>query len=355
MLIPQKAVVHQIMEDGDPEGAIQKILTLTANERMKVQKAAFDNVRTKILKNPKYRSEQGMAELWELTHIADEKDATLLWDMIKTWPLHKIRWAQTRSNSCFVSATLMERFRKIRIVKDPFYDFTIPDEIAYYAKLDVEKVINENHTHKTEAQEVYHFTDKEIDGMIDLAKEWCTADKQWTRPCNSIKLLECLALLTGRRKWELCSTLKIRSSPRSEFQAEVQGICKQFSDKETQWRNIPLLAPISIIISGLTRLRQFPHQMGKYNHGKKLFAKLNHSRARDIYSRRAYRDRAINGFHPESCSEAYWRSQALCNSLGVFGSHYTTTVIDQQQPQLRDEAMECEAGGSCVDQQQDSI
>lgn len=343
------------MEDGDPQGAIVKILHELANERMKAKKAAFDNVRTKILRNPKYRSEEGMEQLRALALRAEGTDKTFLEEMVRNWTLHKIRWAQTRTSTHFVSQALMQEFRKIRVVKDPFYDFVTPDEIVYYARYDTDKVIEENHTHKTDGNEVYHFTEEEIDSMISLSKEWCVADKPWTKCCNSFRLLECLSILTGRRKWELCSTLKIRSSPVSEFQAEVQGICKQFTESESDWRSIPLLAPIDVVIAGLTRLRKFPHTMGRYNGGRKLFPKLKHSRTRDVYSRRAYRDRAINGFLPVSCSEAYWRSQALCNSLGVFGTHYTTTVIDQQQPQLGHEAMECEVGGPSVHEQQDSV
>jgi len=326
------ALANQVMEDGDPQGAIREILAVTSNDRPMRISAAFDAVRTRILKTDKYKREEGYLEMQQLLQIPTitDDDKTHLKEVLRS-PLRTIRWAQNLASCVFHDPVLAERFKRIQIVKDPFYEFVMPANIVAAIKMDRSRRTEENHSHKTHKVEAYHFTNTEIDDMIQIAMEWCKSDRDWTKRCHSHRLLECLGLLTGRRKWELCSTLKIRSVQESDFQAEVRGIGKKLFD--TQWRRIPLLAPIDVVIAGISRIRRYAHEQGTYNSGAKLFPKLTHTRYRDIYTRRAFENRAINKFHPESCSELWWRSQALCNSLSEFTKHYTTLIIDEPTPE----------------------
>jgi len=332
------AYVFRIMQQNDPEGALQELLKATESFRPKRIVAAFQNIRTKILRNESYKRSDvndRIAELRSTLVLSKEDDDKL--QQLMTSPLRRLKWVQSIGKPYFESSELTKLYRKLKLVCDPYDDFILPEEYYIRAEEDKKKLIVENHKHKTHDTTFYHYDTQEIDDMITTAEEWCVSDKDWSIRANSLRLLESLALLTGRRKYELCKTLKIRSVPNNEFQAEVCGLSKRLISDDSQWQCIPLLAPLSVVVSGLTRLRRFSHKPGQYNGYKKLFPKLTHTRYRDIYCKRAYESRSINQFLPDSCSELYWKSKALCDNMTTFSLHYTTVVIDNENGEPKPE------------------
>lgn len=321
-------LASQVMDLGDVNGVIQHITTVTANDRPLRVKAAFDAVRRRILQSDKYRSPEGDAELIRLQQLAtSENDRKRLHEIIRS-PVSRIRWAQAHYN-VFDSIDLMRAFKQVKIIRDPFYDFVCPETIINAAASDKKKKIEENHDHKTHKPQDYHFTEEEIDDHVQKAIDFIDSDLDWSRRSNSLRLLEAIGLLTGRRKWEIASCLKIRTVPGFDYQAEVRGIGKKLFDAE--WTRIPLLAPIDKVVAAISKARRYAHVKGAYCSGKKLFPRLTHTRYRDIYCKRAYRDRQQNGFHPESCSEIWWKTRALLSELDQVANHYSTMVIDAAQ------------------------
>lgn len=317
------------MDDGDATGVMAHLLEVTKEDRPMKRVAAFSAVRTKILRNEQYRHPRFTAEVTELilqSGSITPHDRERLAELIKS-PLHTIRHVQTLRGCIFDSKELYTKFCKIPCVVDPFYDFVVPPELQEACRRDRQKRVKENHSHHYKPSKEYHFSMEEIAEMRTTAITWCGADQDWNKRVNSMRLLEALGFLTGRRKWELCQTLKIRSVPQTEYQAEVRGIGKKLFDME--WRRIPLLAPLPVIVMGLMKVRRYAHTQGDYGCAKKLFPRLTHTRYRDIYATLAYEERDRNGFHPESCSELWWKSQALGNDLMTYTKHYATMVIDR--------------------------
>jgi len=334
------ALAIQVMEGKDPQGVINHIMEVTKADRPIRISRAFDAVRTRILKNDKYRSMEGMKELWRLhDEVArDPEDRSRLASIIKS-PISRIRWAQSQRKNLFTTPELQQAFGEVKIVVDPFYEFKAPAEVSMMVGEDKKRKIEENHSHQTKPVEEYHFTDEEIDAMIETAKEWCMDTvRDYSQRCNSLKILECVGLLTGRRKWEICTSLQIKSVPESEYQAQIRGIGKQLF--ESGWATIPLLAPLHVVVAGISRARRYQHTQGDYS-GKRLFPKLTHTRYRDIYCKRAWEQRDMNKFHPTSCSELWWKCQALRNEMEQFTNHYTTLVIDRNEPEPDQQQPEC--------------
>lgn len=355
MRFDHRQLIVQIMEDGDVEGAMAHILSITKGDLPKRRRAVFDNVRTKILKEEKYRNPEGYAQLEQLARRQDlnptdrVKLQTLLFK-----PLHFIRWAQV--HRCFLSDPyLQEELRNIRIVKDPFYEFDTPQNIKLMVSKSIQDGVMSNHSHKTRPRETYRYTNQEVDEMIQQAIDFIGQDLQWSKKCNSLRLLECLCLLTGRRKWELCSTLKIRTVPTFEYQAEVQGLGKNLITKlDPVWNRIPLLAPISVVIRGITNLRLCFHSMGKYEGGKKLFPRLNHTHYRNLYSEKCFELREINKFcEGDSCSKMEWQRRALHVTMAILADRYLTLLLTDEPEQQPD--MAGEVCGSRSDDGQDSL
>jgi hypothetical protein len=348
-----KELVHKIMEDKDVPGAMAHILQVTKGDQAKRRRAVFDNVRTRILKQEQYRDPEGYAQLQIFAMRSDlnptdrVKLQTLLFK-----PLHFIRWAQV-TRTFLTTPELQEQLAAIKIVKDPFYKFDCPENIKVLVMDSIREGITENHSHRKKPRENYRFTNQEVDDMIEEAQNFINQELDWKKRATSLRVLEALCLLTGRRKWELCSSLKIRTVNVSEYQADVQGLGKLIKTSfQEDWIRIPLLAPISTVIRGLTNLRLYPdHQMGRYVGFKKMFPKLTHTHYRNLYSEKCYELRETNKFcHGDSCSKLEWQRRALHVSMSILANRYCTMLItdesDEQQTDL--------AGEVCGSQDQDS-
>jgi hypothetical protein len=353
-----KELVVRIMEDKDVEGAMAHILEVTKTDPPRRRRAVFDNIRTRILKQEHYRSSEGYAELQQLCmeQSLNPTDKVKLQTLLFK-PLHFIRWAQVH-RSFLSDHNVQCRLRDIKIVKDPFYEFDTPENIKLLVTANLQQLVQDNHSHKVKPKEHYRFTVSEVDDMVQTATDYIQQELPWEKRANSLRLLECLCLLTGRRKWELCSTLKIRTVPDFEFQAEVQGIAKDIkSIFQEEWVKIPLLAPVSVVIRGITNLRLHPHEMGRYAVHAKLFPRLTHTHYRNLYSDKCFHMRHINKFcEDDSCSELEWRRRALHVTMSIIASRYSTMLItDERGFQEREDGMACEDGGPQIDVLEDTV
>lgn len=330
--LPVNKIVHLLMEDNNPEAAVAMVLQIKAGLRPLQIRQAFESVRARVLGNESYKipnARELLKQLFRDFPDMCERDQNLVRELA-AGSLRQLRFAQNQY-APFLSSALNEAFKNMKFVKDPYYEFKTPEPILLASGEDLKQRIQEKHQHKIrKTKEDYHFAEEEIDDMIQVATDYCKIDQNWKIKSNSLRLTEALGLLTGRRKWEILSTLKIRSVPDNLFQAEVSGLCKRFRDDF--WYKIPLLAPIDVIIMGLCKVRQYTsHTQGRYSSCKMLFPRLHHTSYRDIYTKRAYRDRHINKFHPDSCSELWWGTMALVSTLQTYTERYSTMIVDKEE------------------------
>jgi hypothetical protein len=326
------ALAKQVMDDNDPEGAANYIMAVAGKDHPDKIAGAFKNVRVRIMSQPEYTNQEGEEEaraLLELPGLEDD-DKKRLEELLRM-PISKQHWAQ-HIKAVFRNQELTAKYNAIRFFKAPFYDFKMPESVSVDRTIRGRERSRENHAHQRRDQSLYRFSEEEINDMMKEAIEYCQSDQDWGKKVNSCRLLEAVGLLTGRRKWELASALKIRSVPDNDYQAEVRGITKTLFCDES-WRRIPLLAPISVIVSAISKIRRYAHNPGKYNAANQLFPKLTHTRYRDIYASKAYDQRDLNQFHPESCSLLWFRSKALLIDLESCAAHYSTLVIDRNEPE----------------------
>lgn len=319
------------MVEKQPERALSIIKTLKQHEDAERIYSAVRNIRQKIMRDPAHENPAARAHLKVMAANPNlhPNDRTKLKVLLKE-PAHKIHWLQ--KSHPFLDKTLNDQFAALRVFNDPFYEFDADRQTIRQATDDKIEHINQSHRHERRHR-TYNYDDDAIDGMIRTAVEWIHRDDvRWETMVNSKMLLEALCLLTGRRKWELCSTLKIRSVLESDLQAEISGVCKKRNDVfyPDTWYRVPLLAPLRTIVRGLSNLRKVVHAPGQYAAHKKLFPQLWHTAYRDIFARRAFRDRAINKFlEGMDCSESYFKSQCLVIHIDTFANHYTTLNVVQ--------------------------
>lgn len=324
-----RRIILQVMDEGDIQGAIKKIVDMTSGDVPKKRLAVFQNIRAKILRNPIYQNPTALLELEAIAVGSPDRDRVLA---LAKLPVHNIHWAQTKK-CFFADKVTQERFKQIRFMQEAFYEFDAPTELKVESAEAYGKEVMKNHMHKTRKVDDYHFTEDEIADMVNKASELIESDQKWTERTSSLKLLDCLSLVSGRRKWELCSTLKVKSVPDKEYQAMIRGIGKSsiHSLNSVEWYIIPLLIPIENFIRGIANLRKYSHVPGKYYYGNPIFPKMRHTCYRDIFSSWAYKHREVNQFLAnESCSELGWRARSLCVSINTIGGHYSTLCIDNE-------------------------
>lgn len=321
-------VLKLLLQDRNPEAALANLIQQSGSNHGYHICNFMKHIRDKISKDPANVHPNLWREMDSIMRdpsLTPEDHARLV--EIQRNP-KKIRQAQMW-NGVFRTPGLTRRLKEIQVFDDIYYQFMPTKEMEMEATEHRSAKIAQNHQHMTSQQRI--FTDQDLDQMIAEASEFCLNDcLDWTDRKNSLKMLECLCLLTGRRKWELCKTLQMRSHPDSDLQAVVWGLTKDSKNSKLE-RPIPLLAPIATISRGINKLRQYPHIYGSYGSNKisRMFPKLSHSIFRDLYTQRTFRDREINKFHPNPCSELWWRSQALCNTLQQFTNHYASIRIDE--------------------------
>jgi hypothetical protein len=330
-------VIKKLMEDRDKEGAIEMLKEMSGSSHAFHMMNFMKHTRERIAKDPRYINPRCVHEIMEImkTPGLNEQDRKKLAEIVESPRM--IRWAQVR-RGCFLDPMVHERVSQVRVFDPMYYEFTPSNEMQIQINEHREMILMDNHRHSRKIVERYNFTDSEMDEMIKQARALCENEElDWTKRKNSLNMLEACCLLTGRRKWELCKTLQMRSSYVSDFQAVVSGIAKDLKSGKEE-RVIPLLAPIAVVAKGIVKLRRYDHKMGDYYQTKmaKIFPKMTHNTFRDLYCKRAWRDRAINQFMPEKCSEIFWCSQALCDNLSTYAMHYTTAVIHHGEPDFLD-------------------
>ena len=326
-------IVKKLMEDRDKEGAIEMLKEMSGSTHPYHIANFMKHTRERIARDPRYLDKSCVNKILEVM-----KDPSTCSDDFKKLSAiletpRKLRWLQMRKG-CLSNPETHARLCEIDVFDKMYYEFVPTPAIAFNLRQYTKSLVIKNHRHNHKSKERYNFPDDEVDDVIFRATAFCNQENvDWTKKKNSLQLLEALCILTGRRKWELCSTLKMRSSPISDYQAVVSGIAKDIKSGEEE-RVIPLLAPIATVAKGIVNLRKIQHKMGSYSQpaGTKLFPKLNHTTFRDLYCKRAWRDRAINKFMTEQCSELYWCSQALCDNLDTYAMHYATAVIHHGEP-----------------------
>ena len=325
-------IISMVMEENRVHEAISYISSMTSQDAPGKAYQVFKNIRNKIIRNRNYHNAEGLTTLKIMASNAYGPDKSLM-DFLLTLPLHNIHWAQTKK-SFFSDPNLQEQFKNLKLIKDPFYEFDAPEYIKVQAQGYINKTSEENHMHKRRPAQEYHFTETEVEEMVNQATAFVESNMNWKLRRNSLMLLDCLSLLTGRRKWELCETLKLKSVPDHDYQANICGIGKTtiHTLDSNIWHVVPLLAPIEIITRGISNLRRYGHVPGKYNYHNPIFPRMRHTCYRNLFSYWAFKNRDTNKFlENESCSELGWKAKAVCISVNTLGAHYSCLRVQQNE------------------------
>ena len=297
-------------------------------------KTLFMNTRQRILEKDEYMREEGVAEILRLANDPDtnETDKKRLTDLAGE-RMRKIHFAIASRHKLLTNESTMERLREIKIVRDPFSDFVIPDHMWKQVRIESEKKVAERNHYQKKNGEKVQISMTEADEMVEKAVNYITSGADWTKLVNASRLIDGLQLLTGRRRWEIYNTLHMRCVPDNDYQAEVRGLCKIHIHKSMEWCRIPLLAPYHLIVQGICQARKIPGKTQSDLRSANLFGKsMNHTTKRNLYTELAWRDRETKNkfmIGDASCSPLYWRAHALGVSTRDLVDHYSIMSVNQ--------------------------
>jgi len=295
----------------------------------------FGTIRQKMLKTPSMENPGWKDQITDIMKsfypdpTVSDVDKRKLMGLLKK-PISKVHWA-TASHSFTKDPRIKSRMSEVKVMMPSFYEFVCPAEIS--AKAVTEKIARtvKSNEHDIYDKDYYNFTEADMDKMIEDSVNYINSNQDWTKPTNSSRLISGLCLLTGRRKWEIASTIQVRGVSESDYQVEIRGLCKTHLDDE--WRRIPVLVPYSTIIKGIVQARMYTHKGRVGNEGGyHLFAKpLTHTMYRSLYSDRAHRDRHLSKFlvGSESCAPSLWKSKALGIDIYNYTHHYNVASVSQ--------------------------
>jgi len=332
-----KALAHQVMEEGKATEVVAHLVSQIPAKTVLQVYNAYKCIRTAILKQEEYRNPEGFAAMQQLAQdpSISENDREKL-RVLLDQPLHRQQWCLNKKR--YIESKMA---RKIKIVRDPFDTFQLPLEIVEQASVDKQKDIMLHHGHKKRS--TWNRTADEVREMRQAAETFVQrTDLDWAKRSSCLSMLDALCFLTGRRKWELYKTLKVRTVPGRPYQAEIRGIAK-IPTTEDVWRKIPLLAPVDIIVQGIIKLRSYHGlQSGNYG-GRGLFTgkSMTHTAYRNLFVDQAYEERFTKNQYligDENCGSALlWKSHALAISFRALTNHYSVMTTDEPDHCLLDD------------------
>lgn len=201
-----------------------------------------------------------------------------------------------------------ECFKKMRPCHPDFYTlFLLPERVFRSAKY----------------EKARRRTDRIIYGQATIAPLQITnilstskaqLEKEINKPGDYYATVVALGVVSGRRTFEIVSTLYWEEVVGFPFQARVSGICKKgikdFIDGEQASYTIPLLCPYDLFDHAMTAIRSFRVVEGKSDDKgngvikvgvqratKELFGHgLPHTERRWLYTEMAWHERSINKF-----------------------------------------------------------
>jgi len=341
MRVPATQVIEHVL-NGNARRAMEVIQECSKERTLSNQYAAFKNVRSRMMRDSRFWRHEAKEELLDLSRdpTLSNQDKSFL-EFLATRPYHTIQWAISKPS--LSNPIINSRIRNLRLFVPQFYEFEVPTNLVQQSNLAYQQVVENRHNYIMPDPQRYVIPEEDQVKMVEEAVAYITrTDIDWRKKSNALRGAECLCLLTGRRKSEILFSLQMKSSSLSDYAAQIRGLAKRFSDD--LWRTIPLLAPVDIVLMGISKVRLCTNLPRKTYQTKSLWPGKTHTHFRNAFVDMAYKNRSINKFRPQPCSALSWKAAALCVEIGTLASHYQimSSPIDSDHVQSKRFGEQCQ-------------
>jgi hypothetical protein len=239
---------------------------------------------------------------------------------------------QSSSRQYLVDKDYDALLKQIRVMKAPFYYFTLPEEIVKERKRVLLARAKADQRHEKRDRSYYQFGSDEVEMIIHSARDFICGPIVVKKKKDLCLLVNACQILSGRRNFEICKSLTYAKADHP-MQARVNGICKKDKLRAENREDyvIPLLCEYHEWESAMNLLRHHTSYLpdnpslvnssigGKVLHySDVLFGRrLTHTQKRNLYAEVAYSHRESDNefcIGDNSCSKHVWISKALCHT-----------------------------------------
>lgn len=214
-----------------------------------------------------------------------------------------------------------------------FHRFQLPTEVSTERFRQEQKRAKLNQEHRLKARSAYKISDAELEEIFAKAADVVQFAPDITNTKKYYEVIVALQLVSGRRNFEIMSSLEYHPGPHP-YQAIVSGICKKTIDELVEGIEeeyiIPLTVEYRLFKKAMDEVRKFKSLHGlspsevNSSFGTSVLAasdrlfgrRLTHSQKRNLYVEKAYKMRNVNQFcvGEQSCSKHRWAAMALCHA-----------------------------------------
>lgn len=231
-----------------------------------------------------------------------------------------------------------------------FYRFQLPTSIVTERFKQEGARAKLNQEHRLKSRNAYKITEEKMEEMFDIASEVVQFSTEITSTKKYYETIVALQLVSGRRNYEIMSSLDYHPGPHP-YQAIVSGICKKHLEELIEGVEeehvIPLTVEYRLFEKAMNAVRKFRTFRGlsptevNSSYGNCILAasdrlfgrRLTHTQKRNLYVEKAYKMRNVNQFcvGNESCSRYQWAANALChvsNSAPGVTQRYQAMLVE---------------------------
>jgi len=340
-----KQLIKMVIEDKDPEGAMEFLLgRYDVEKQAKAIHSMHCAVRRKMLKDDSNRRADYENEIRQLIASLDASNyddrATL--NYLLTKPLMEQQQIYKMKKYVLRDHQAQARLHKINPAIQLICDFKLPEHVvknvmAYTRDARVKRMMHEDGRDYTMGRATMERIIADAKRTIDVIKNPIRKPKQW------YDYVVCCGLLSGRRTWEIVSSLEWDPIPDRPFQARISGLAKSLEHEVMNQGHpeidIPLLCDFDTFDKAMWELRGFRTltghcddkenkiEYGLMNASQRVFGRVvNHTEKRNMYSEMAFRDRENSKFLTD-CSRIAWIEAALGHKSS-FHSNATYTAMN---------------------------
>lgn len=331
-------VVNRIVQNKNPEEAMSFLLSQYPNQIQsarsiysmwsRVRKIMLDE---ELVANPSYHSE--IARIGKLVSSQEDLDRIIRLLSSSLTDQHRV---SISSRPFLDDQDLDDELKACDPCNDLFHRFQLPEHIIK-AKFSQElQRTRLNQQHALRPREDYKLSEEELFDMFSKVDDRLTFSESIITSKQYYDVIVCLQLASGRRNFEIISTLEYRPGPTS-YQAIVSGICKnqnlEMHENIIPEYTIPLNVDYKTFSKAMNAVRTYkplyemtPSEVNS-SYGARILAaserlfgrRLTHTQKRNIYVEKAYRMRNVNQFcsGAQSCSRHMWAAKALCHTTSI--------------------------------------
>ena len=330
-----RILVDRIVKARDPEGASEYMLSQYPDKKRSARAiySMWTRVRKIMLDEELVCSDYYLPRLENLINEANLEEDKVKLRKLMACSLSDQHKVSISTTPFLVDDEMDDWLKSLEPCDMLFHRFQLPSDVCNERFRQERSRAKLNQEHRLKARSAYKISEADLEQMFNTAADVVQFAEPITNTKKYYEVVVALQLVSGRRNYEIMSSLDYHPGP-NIFQAIVSGICKKTIDELVEGIEeeyiIPITVEYKVFKSAMDAIRKFKSLRGlspsevNSSYGASVLAasdrlfgrRLTHSQKRNLYVEKAYKMRNVNQFcvGEHSCSKHRWAAMALCHA-----------------------------------------